>query len=1626
MIAFDGIRCFTPTNHLDCPPGNYQTDAESSSNRCELCHTGKYQDEVGGYFCPNCATGKYNDQTGQNQCKSCIRNNYCDEEGLTSSSNPCPEQTYTAVEGGAKSCTYTFPNCPGGMGPQWSECDLCPLGYAALETQEYCPRCEAGTYQDQTGQETCKLCPQGWKKPNKWVINCEQCPNGEFSMASRTFCAPCQTGSVHRSSDNTCVCNAGKYRSANRINYRHECLTCPVGKITDQAGQTSCKTCANGQYMTHDRYRTMKNDGLDPSCEPCDSADAVTTDGTDCVCPVGKWNKPWEGSDCKSCPIGQYADETAPTHYQDISDNLCLLCPKGQYQDVSNSQLSCKECGDGKYNDQTSQSSCKHCGTGKYNDQQGQTSCKDDCNAGSHINSDKNACLECNEGHYQDQNDQTSCKPCATGKFNQIKGKVSCRLCPTGRLSDHGATSVDHCKECEAGKNRVGSATICSGCPIGTSTLISGLGSFDVDSSCVLCAGGQYQDQIEQYSCKQCGTGKYNGLLGQTGQTSCKQCDTGKYNDQQGQSSCTPCGTGKYQDESQQSSCKECGTGKYMDALGKIVCTDCQLGMFTESTGQLACTNCSIGLYSVYGTNCTDTCPSGTGKHVHNACVDCAVGQYSDQQECHKCPPAKYMDSQKGVACKSCSPYSVHGYCSENMQGVREWDQYDETLHGPPKKSGDKYCVAMHGLGSCVSCNGYSVDGMYCTPVVPNVDSRIGPDLYGCPLGTGLTDIEGNPPTQFNDLGYKIGVCSTCPVGFSTSSVWGDMSLVPYTGLSRYNVVDLQSGLGATWLQLEWPRRRESSRRHMYWKTSVCSTCPAGRYQDNAGQTSCKKCGDVPYILGEGHINTGQECFTPDQLRNEYTCDIEPAKSSLYRKLLNDNGAMCNTGTYLDGDKCVPCPMSRSRMSFSPQGSTSVDACMCAADMYKHGNLCKECPAMASSPQGSTSIDDCVCEFPKYRDGGYCKQCPGVPANTNLAGFRVPHYAPIGSTSIDDCLCEPGQNNWPVPVNGQCVSCPPNSTTWYENRFSPSGIPGCICNTLWHDILRNDQVFLYMEDNQCKECPRGFRTDRETHHVGGGDVESCVPTKECPEGEWPSTWFRTSTTTIFDSDGGQTSDFQAHFVEGCKKCDIGKSVAAGEAVWGSDCVLCPSGKYSVRRDRLCHECTIGKISDEGTMDYNTGWSNGVQTLPNPGPPQPYPCRCPVGEFDWAEQQGPGGSQWVYGHPSSPDSVCQVCDGGHVTDTGVCQCPENKYMEKNFYQGKSWLADVVEGWLGPGRNGYGLLPVTGKCKPCPSGTTSAVGTVGKSQCKCPANMYADFSIYSDPQAHFECKVCEGTTDSPAGIIGLKGSQCQCPENTYMSQHRSNADGYGSYFCEPCFPGSTSLRNSPPLGGMFNCVCPANTFRKFTGEGERGNGYRCSACPTVVVFGNPWKSYSDKDSLLYTDCKCPTNYYMGKILAPNNPVQNHDAWCRSCPTGPGMGSDGPLKCKCPWVGQVWTEYIYTDWVFGDFVTDGNSYFEGGWCKAFCPENMFKHPFRVEECEYCPTNSISAYLSSSFSDCKCNANMYMDSSTKTCRWCPSGKHSYVGSNDIGECGCPADMYMDWGGTCIACPSGKQSDIG
>lgn len=48
---------------------------------------------------------------------------------------------------------------------------------------ETCPQCNAGSYQDITGQTTCILCPKGKYQSASGMTSCKLCPVGTFQNA---------------------------------------------------------------------------------------------------------------------------------------------------------------------------------------------------------------------------------------------------------------------------------------------------------------------------------------------------------------------------------------------------------------------------------------------------------------------------------------------------------------------------------------------------------------------------------------------------------------------------------------------------------------------------------------------------------------------------------------------------------------------------------------------------------------------------------------------------------------------------------------------------------------------------------------------------------------------------------------------------------------------------------------------------------------------------------------------------------------------------------------------------------------------------------------------------------------------------------------------------------------------------------------------------------------------------------------------------------------------------------------------------------------------------------------------------------------------------------------------------
>jgi len=167
------------------------------------------------------------------------------------------------------------------------------VGYFCSGTGNVAPTsCPAGTYQDQTGQTSCKTCVTGGYCPGGGSAPLA-CPAGTYQdQTGQTSCKTCTTGHYCSGTGNTAP------------------TSCPAGTYQDQTGQTSCKTCTTGHYC------------------PGGGTTAVT-------CQAGTYQDQTGQSTCKSCSAGSYQDQTGQT--------TCKSCPAGTFE-LSTGSSSCDEC----------------------------------------------------------------------------------------------------------------------------------------------------------------------------------------------------------------------------------------------------------------------------------------------------------------------------------------------------------------------------------------------------------------------------------------------------------------------------------------------------------------------------------------------------------------------------------------------------------------------------------------------------------------------------------------------------------------------------------------------------------------------------------------------------------------------------------------------------------------------------------------------------------------------------------------------------------------------------------------------------------------------------------------------------------------------------------------------------------------------------------------------------------------------------------------------------------------------------------------------------------------------------------------------------------------------------------
>jgi hypothetical protein len=1351
---------------LDCPPGSYNpnTGAKDSS-WCLPCPAGKYcegdetdtfSDCEAGFYCPTasylsyqkqtppgyyteagddapdkCATTTYNDLYMQSECKDCPAGYYCNDLAMIAP-KLCPEGYYCeAVSDGPAQCPVgTFAPVKGFDAE--SDCIDCSPGFycATAASTEPTGKCAPG-YFCEGGSEMRN--PTGSSSPAGQCFEGHYCPQQTYKPIP---------------------CPPGKFREDPLGSSLADCSDCWQGYFCGERGLTEVDTndeCQVGYFCDYGERVVNPSEWVNGSGvtqqRSCDPGQMCPV-GSDYYqrCDPGTYQINQRQGTCTSCPAGYYCNG------QGNSDFTSKICPTGSYCPAGTKFSNSYQCKPGTYNPITSSkaiSDCLKCPPGKYCQGSGLTTFTANCDA----------------GYYCRLGSSTS-NPQASYSYNSATntytGDSTGGMCIKGYYCPSGVSDVLACKggyycdvdalgspkgQCSAGYYCISKAT--------TSVPRDGVTGN-------ICPPGAYCP-VGSVSPIPCVAGKYSGGYGNDDPTDCLDCIQGKYCGHQTDKyfsastgdcaegyfcvtgtkvktplagECTPgyhCVEGAYLKTI-------CPTGTYQDLKIQGSCNTCPSGYYCPTAGTTLPAECTAGNYCPAGANAEIPCPAGTYNPLDrmgskSACVTCQPGKY-----CTGGQPEPDGDCASGYYCTGGADKAqpdndaVGGIC-------RKGTYCPAGSTNPTECDPGKYCSTI-GLGAVTGdCNAgfYCLGGAQTATPKDAITGNICPYGYycevasiypkPCPRGSysrklGLTDVsECTDCVRGSYCNSRAGtsVTSTCMAGYTCPG--GDV-----------NPADpAQICLAGTYC----PQGSYTAKQ-----------CPAGRFSDRDGVSSCSKCPASFFCaLGEDEpqrCTEGSACPLGTSDVNLLACQNGafqpfPAQGVCLTCPL---GYYCDSGTITDPTICpankvctegtssiIPsCPsgtysthtnlQSRTQCTFCPAGKYCLNGVIvgnCSA-----GYLCVS-GSNTATPNGFSNTGKA---FP-CPEGHYCLAGAVLPTPCPEGKFR----RSTGGTSADSCVaCDAGYYcilNDPIPK--PCLPgtyCPAGTS---EPNKCPSGT-----------YSKENQAISY---TSCLKCPAGYLCD--SSGIANFANYPCRPGYYCTSGAVLPTVTKPGLYSPGHSAGSE-----------------------------SDLLPCPGGYY-------CNTNTITYIPcPEGT--YCPQKSTETQVCPRSyycPPLSLSPTQCPAGWYCDDVDDMPGFPP--YKCPEG--TICPA--GSRMPDE--CVRGTKAIKARSVYAPEPYCLDCPKGTFGDDEHI--------KCLPCSAGYVC----LGKTKYSTPKDILTD-NGYQCP-AGFYCP--EGSWESyPCGIGKYnpnpgKGSitDClSCPANTYT-------DTTASVACLECGEDATAP------SGSSNCVC-----------------------------------------------------------------------------------------------------------------------------------------------------------------------------------------------------------------------------
>ena len=830
---------------------------------------------------------------------------------------------------------------------------------------------------------------------------------------------------------------------------------------------------------------------------------------------------------------------------------------------------------------------------------------------------------------------------------------------------------------------------------------------------------------------------------------------------------------------------------------------------------------------------------------------------------------------------------------------------------------------------------------------------------------------------------------------------------------------------------------------------STCSTCEAGKYQEEPKQQSCVNCAKGKILPNTGS-SSRYDCTACR--RNEFS-DIEGA----------DKCKKCPNGTKSDDTSTDITDCICKKGYEATEGGTECRQCVMGSYKNSEGiGLCNSCEKgkRGSEYRPRISESHCVsCAKGEYSVEDGSTDCSKCPEGKTTHGMDATKYA--------DCLCKTGHSPKFTPYFDSlpCKSTSVRSDARCDVEFTGLN-PGNY--TLLLQVYQTDfssiEEYLSVSWRTNHETKQFTMLDEDGQgHDGGVDGDCKMPIRKpiLLELEALDGYIKVeiNASQEVNNAGCRNDDLVGDNVlfvnvsilsnktrhKECETCEVGKFK---NDVSDKDCTECEPGKFSTNFLQ-CTECDAGKYqnvsgssscmncpqhssSEAGSNQSTDCECNKGYTGPDGGP-----CTaCVAGKY-----KGETGSSVcsdcaagkASGKVGADDEVhCKECAGTNAhSKEGATNC-EN-CVDNSYFDAESQECVCRKGYFGNAN-----ATSNAKCEACATGKYKAEpgNRIECSQCEISkynpqtAQTSVNACIDCDPNAQTmhkgatnidEC-ACNpgykntniGCAECSEGKYTTSSGQLRCSscmpgkfgngtdrtgvEHCLICEAGKYQDQEGTVACKTCRQNSNS---APAAKSPEECLCNAGFF-------EPEDEYECRECPSGTYkedLGNeecPGNCQENEASKLprthSSDCVCEIGFHKHRVEI-----------CTACPPGKAKGVIGNDECGDCAAGK------YTD-VSGETIC------------TLCPSSTFQSDTGKSFCEQCARQRPGE----GWTSCdECEAGQFLKTETNECTACPKGTYKEEGGLEQACTPCPAGTYNNITGAtsssqCTFCPANSNSSEG